>query len=248
MSKSDRWWGKSWNVVTGCYWSQTPEGCRHCWARDMVRRFPHLHADPREPQKSPGFGEVVLHYERLAIPQRRKKPTVYATSLLGDLFHHAVPGEFISDVLAVTELCEQHQFVLITKRYNTAAEYLGKRALWPNKILMASVWDQESTNRAVAALAGLNMQTGLHIEPMLGPVKLPELVISGDEGTSYHRLQWIVAGAENGPGKRPFDPAWALALGDQCKAAGVPFWWKGGPEGQQCAPWGQKEGRKKSNE
>lgn len=39
-------------------------------------------------------------------------------------------------------------------------------------------------------------------------------------------INWIVVGGESGPGARPMHPEWARSLRDQCKAAGVPFFFK----------------------
>jgi hypothetical protein len=41
-------------------------------------------------------------------------------------------------------------------------------------------------------------------------------------------LDHIIVGSETGPGARPFDPSWAISLRDQCRAAGVPFFFKKG--------------------
>ena len=59
------------------------------------------------------------------------------------------------------------------------------------------------------------------IEPMLSP--LPELVLDG--------IDWLILGGETGPGARPMRPEWALDVWRQCKAAGVPFFWKQGSKG-----------------
>ena len=39
-------------------------------------------------------------------------------------------------------------------------------------------------------------------------------------------IDWVILGGETGPGARPMDPAWARSVRDQCKAAGVPFFFK----------------------
>lgn len=39
-------------------------------------------------------------------------------------------------------------------------------------------------------------------------------------------LRWIIAGGETGPGARPAHPDWFRSLRDQCKAHGVPFFFK----------------------
>lgn len=39
-------------------------------------------------------------------------------------------------------------------------------------------------------------------------------------------LHWVIAGGESGSGARPMHPDWVRSLRDQCKAAGVPFFFK----------------------
>lgn len=55
----------------------------------------------------------------------------------------------------------------------------------------------------------------LSVEPLLGPVTLE---LTG--------IDWAITGGESGPRARPFDPAWALAVRDQCRAAGTLFFHK----------------------
>lgn len=40
------------------------------------------------------------------------------------------------------------------------------------------------------------------------------------------QIDWVIAGGESGKGARPMHPDWARGLRDQCKAAGVPFFFK----------------------
>jgi protein gp37 len=40
------------------------------------------------------------------------------------------------------------------------------------------------------------------------------------------RINWVIAGAETGPGARPMNPEWARSLRDQCQAAEVLFFFK----------------------
>jgi hypothetical protein len=39
-------------------------------------------------------------------------------------------------------------------------------------------------------------------------------------------ISWVIVGGESGHGARSFDLAWGRSLRDQCKAAGVPFFFK----------------------
>lgn len=63
------------------------------------------------------------------------------------------------------------------------------------------------------------------VEPMLGPVDLAYTCFNGaDSFGTMPGIDWVIAGPETGPGKRPCDPAWIRDLYEQCRAAGVPFW------------------------
>ena len=47
-----------------------------------------------------------------------------------------------------------------------------------------------------------------------------------DSGKELPVIQWVIAGGESGPGARPLHPDWVRAIRDQCKEAGVPFFFK----------------------
>jgi protein gp37 len=49
---------------------------------------------------------------------------------------------------------------------------------------------------------------------------------SGDGPYRETKLDWVIVGGESGPGSRPMHPGWARSLRDQCRAAGVPFFFK----------------------
>jgi protein gp37 len=56
----------------------------------------------------------------------------------------------------------------------------------------------------------------LSLEPLLGP--LCKLDLSG--------IDWVIVGGESGPRARPMEGRWALDIRDQCRRAGVPFFFK----------------------
>lgn len=93
----------------------------------------------------------------------------------------------------------------------------------------------------------------LSCEPLLGPVDLESMWIDSIHADAAvrplsgyvssdgcyqpwtdkrHRLHWVICGGESGPGARPMHPDWARSLRDQCKADGVPFFFK------QWGQWG----------
>lgn len=248
--KPGQWWDRSWSVVTGCSWpeGQVPEGCRNCWARALARRFPAAHGtDPSLGQTegyqrviagesvAADFGTVLCHPDRLDIPLRVRKSTTWAVSLMGDLFHPDVPSHFIRDVLRVPHLTAQsHRYVVLTKRWDRV-QTVWDYAQYPlvDTIILASVWDQTSTDAACAEFADLPLRWGLHMEPLLGPVDMAKTVTNRIGATMP---SWIVVGPENGPGKRPCDPQWIESIEGQCHAARMPVWRKDN-EGPKEVPW-----------
>ena len=64
----------------------------------------------------------------------------------------------------------------------------------------------------------------LSVEPLLGPLLRMNL----------RGINWVIVGGESGPGARPLErePAlsevegWAVGVRDQCRRAGVPFFFK----------------------
>lgn len=113
----------------------------------------------------------------------------------------------------------------------------------PNVQLGVSVENQETADQRIPLL----LQTPaavrwVSVEPMLEPVDLahrpnPEGVVTSyllpdaglgqvNDGGQGEHIQWVVCGGESGPHHRPMDLAWALALQQQCAAAGVPFFFK----------------------
>lgn len=122
-----------------------------------------------------------------------------------------------------------------------------------------SAEDQESADERVPRLmeaAGRNHKF-VSCEPLLGPVDLsPWLELAtcprcGGSGLSAldfctHAcrqslrrrafclesplgLEWVIAGGESGPGRRPMDDGWARSLRDQCARAGVDYYFKQRP-------------------
>ena len=72
-------------------------------------------------------GDVRTLEDRLTEPLRWRKPRRVFVNSMSDLFHEAVPFEFIDRVWAVMALCPQHTFQVLTKRPERMAEYLNGR-------------------------------------------------------------------------------------------------------------------------
>lgn len=115
----------------------------------------------------------------------------------------------------------------------------------PNVWLGVSVEDQERADQRIPALLETPAAVRfLSCEPLLGPVDLSTLGIEPlcphgsvvTDGACYNcnaerpvegrGLDWVIVGGESGPDARPMHPDWARSLRDQCRTAGVPFFFK----------------------
>jgi protein gp37 len=127
-NSSIEWTDATWNIITGC--TLVDEGCRNCYAaRLAATRLRH------EPSRiglsrmnaageAKFTGEVRFNEKWLDQPLRWTKPRRIFVCAHGDLFHEAVPDEWIDQVFAVMALAPQHTFQVLTKRPDRARAYL----------------------------------------------------------------------------------------------------------------------------
>lgn len=105
-----------------------------------------------------------------------------------------------------------------------------------NVWLGASVEDQATADERIPALLDCPAAVRfLSCEPLLGPVDLyrggwsflhPLRPPPGNKGGWKQGLDWLIVGGESGPKARPMHPQWARSIRDQCREAGVPFFFK----------------------
>ncbi|NIR32923.1 MAG: DUF5131 family protein, partial [Desulfuromonadales bacterium] len=93
MSKNSsiEWTDHTWNPVTGC--SKVSSGCKHCYAETFAERWRGIPGHPYEQ----GF-DLRLRPDRLGKPLTWKKPRMIFVNSMSDLFHEAVPFDFIQRV------------------------------------------------------------------------------------------------------------------------------------------------------
>ncbi len=116
MTTTIEWTERTWNPVTGC--TKVSPGCAHCYAETFAKRFGRNGGS-----YLPGLAEIICHPERLSIPLRRKKPTMYFANSMSDLFHEDVPESFIDAVWIVMGLSPHHTFQILTKRPERMLEW-----------------------------------------------------------------------------------------------------------------------------
>lgn len=93
------WTDATWNPVTGC--SKVSAGCKHCYAEREWPRMTKL--VPAYTGRD--FTDVRTHDDRLDQPLRWRKPRMIFVNSMSDMFHPAVPDDFIDSVLGVMWAC-----------------------------------------------------------------------------------------------------------------------------------------------
>src|ERR1700752_4342353 len=103
------WPDATWNPVRGC--TKISPGCKHCYAETFAERFRGVKDHPFEQ----GF-DLRLVPEKLEEPLRWKKPRQVFVNSMSDLFHEAVPDEYIRRVAGVMIQANHHAYQVLTKR------------------------------------------------------------------------------------------------------------------------------------
>ncbi len=222
------WTDRTWNPVTGC--TKVSQGCKNCYAERLYERFNGPHS----------FKKVLTHPERLQQPLKWKQPSKIFVNSMSDLFHEDVPFYFIDHVFMTMALCNQHIFQILTKRPERMIEYFSNHPaeiLKPGFLPLKNVWlgvsveDQATANERIPLLLQVPASIRfLSCEPLLGQIWLRSVIEQNygkDIYTDYLTgINWVIVGGESGPKARPMHPDWARSIRDQCKEAGVPFFFK----------------------
>lgn len=255
------WTDATWNPITGC--SVVSAGCKHCYAMKLagtrLQHHPSRAGLTQATKAGPVWtGEVRFNEQWLDQPLRWRRPRRVFVCAHGDLFHEAVPDEWIDRVFAVMALAPQHTFQVLTKRPDRMLAYVAQAEMecrdrvkyapiaetlaWPlpNVWLGVSVEDQAAADARIPLLLQCHAAVRwISAEPLLGPVDLRTTTFADERARKLYPailpvpwLDWVVVGGESGEGARPMAPEWARSLRDQCAAAHVPFLFK------QWGAWG----------
>ncbi len=207
------WTDATWNPVTGC--TKITHGCDLCYAERFSERFRDVPGHPFEN----GF-DLTLRPERLSQPLRWRQPKRIFVNSMSDLFHKEVPRRFIDSVFDTMEMASWHTFQVLTKRSSLMVRYLRYRyetMLAPPHIwLGVSVEDERNAVRLRHLKSAQATVKFVSFEPLLGPVGTVDLT----------GIDWAIVGGESGPRARPMAEDWALEIRNQCRTAGVAFFFK----------------------
>lgn len=225
QGSSIEWTNATWNPVAGC--TPVSPGCLNCYAARMALRLAcagavtgcdkYVGTAKRARDGRPVFtGRINLDEDALDLPRRWRKPKLIFVNSMSDLFHEAVPLEFIRRVFAVMEACPQHQFQVLTKRPERTLE-LADELPWAPNVWMGTSVENALYMHRIRTLQKIPAAVRfLSCEPLLGPMrKLP-----------LQDIHWVIVGGESGPGARPMQAEWVEQIRDECVGEGVAFFFK----------------------
>ena len=209
QSSSIEWTDSTWNPLSGC--TKVSPGCKNCYAERMAHRLRAM----GQPRYRNGF-RLTIQEDLLEQPLTWKQPRVIFVNSMSDLFHEAVPEEFIQRVFTTMQAANWHVFQILTKRAERLRD-LADTLPWPENVWIGVSVENESYKRRIDMLRRVSASVRfLSLEPLLGPLNDLDL----------NSLGWVIVGGESGPHSRPVDIAWVRDIRDQCISAGVPFFFK----------------------
>ena len=200
------WCDYTWNPITGC--SPESEGCKHCYAAAMARRF-------RRP-----WGGPVFHPARLSQPAATKRPGRVFCCSTSDIGHGCCRVEWLTQIGEAMNAAPWHQYIVLTKRPNQVRLSQFPSSVWAGvTVEMDRYWTRLSDLRAP-----WTGQVFVSVEPMLEPVSLPKF---------FRPPDWVICGPETGAVARPCRDEWIDALERECVTAGIPFFDKRAGDGRR---------------
>jgi protein gp37 len=219
---SIEWTDTTWNPVAGC--SVLTAGCTNCYAMRMAARLDAMGQDKyrgltrRSGGRAVWTGKIRLDHKSLSLPASWTKPRKVFVNSMSDLFHDAVPVNFISRVWTAMGSTPRHTYQILTKRPDRMASVLsdGRFKILPNVWIGTSVEDA----RVLFRLDDLRKAPGairfVSFEPLIGSVAQASLA----------GIDWAIVGGESGPRAREMKSDWVEEIESLCRSSGAAFFFK----------------------
>ena len=236
-----------WTHHTGNLWwgcTEVHAGCDNCYARVLANRWGEKLWGNDVPRRA-----IKSVWKDLAKYQREAKKVgeihrVFVGSMM-DIFEKSMPVKVDEDgkIIQTTGALRSRlfyeigtgeypnlMFLFLTKRPSNINKYIPE--YWkenpPSNVTFGtSPVDQKTADTLIPQLMNVKGRKFLSVEPMLGPIDFRN--VPGFNSLSIIdelRKMWVICGGESGHHKRPLNLLWARSLRDQCKNAGVPYFFK----------------------
>lgn len=216
------WTDATWNPVAGC--TMATAGCTNCYAMRMAARLEAMGLPKYTglTRKSGGravwTGRVNLDAKALVAPYRWRSPRKVFVNSMSDLFHEAVPDEFIARVWTVMTETPRHTYQVLTKRPARMRQLLSGQGFHraPNIWIGTSVEDGAVLDRIEELRSAPAFIRFISFEPLIGSVGAADL----------RGIDWAIVGGESGPKSRPIEQSWVEEIESLCRASGTAFFFK----------------------
>ena len=200
------WSQESWNWMSGC---EGPGGvlCKGCYAKNIARRLRGRFGYPER-----DYFKVVLHKDKMDLPTRRRKPTVYFSVSMGDwMFAHP---EWRKGALEIMKACPQHIFVTLTKQYNdlwviAVDSPLAVEGVGVVSGQLAQLLSYQIPNNVIIGISVTNREQVQGIDVLRGVPAFTKLVCfeplleDVSDLVDLTGINWIIIGKRTRQGKTP---------------------------------------------
>jgi protein gp37 len=226
-------------IQGGWFCTKPSPGCANCYAelQNLTSRFKNGNGLSFTVSNLP---EMRLKRNMLKDWAKQRKHKKHFVASMTDWLGEWVPDAWAYEILDAMQAAPIQTFLALSKRSERMAQtvprWMNERGFPfvapPNIWLGFSAENQKWFDKrweSIQPLAALGYTIFVSVEPMLGPVVLP------DDFLTLSNQGWVIVGGESGPKSRRMESAWVDGIRDQCTSNGVPFFFK---------QWGGKNKKK----
>lgn len=207
---SIEWTTRTWNPTVGC--TKVSDGCKFCYASILHARLKAMGQE----KYIDDFNTVKIYLPHLMEPYKWKKPCRVFVNSMSDLFHEDIPLWYLKAVFRVMNENPHLQFQVLTKRSERLMQ-LSNELTWTDNIWMGVSVENEKVKFRIDHLRKTGAKVKfLSLEPLL--TALPKM--------NLKNIDWVIVGGESGIKSRPIEEPWVQVILKQCRAQGVPFFFK----------------------
>lgn len=233
------WTHHTFNPWWGC--TKVSAGCKNCYAEKQDARFGESHWGDNADRKFMGeahWRKPIVWNEKAAKAGERHR--VFCSSMSDvlekrqdDKLQNSARERLFGLIAATPHL----DWLILTKRPENFDMLPHLDNIW----LGVSAENQEQADIRIPLLLEQKWAAVRFVsyEPALGPLEIRYFL--GVTGRSFyphkytmkknHGLDWIICGAESGPGRREMDPSWPRRIEVECYLGDIPFFFKQSFEG-----------------
>lgn len=196
-----------WNPLTGC-----TRGCNYCYARRMAYRLRGRYGYPQDDPFA-----VTFHEDRLHEPSQRTKPAKIFTCSMGEMFDPTAKSKWIQDIFFEMMRNPHHTFQVLTKQPGNVLDW---EFTIPDNCWLGISQDGKYTDDSMFHYL-LNIKAKVKFvsfEPLLGPIS--------DLDPNLTDIDWVIIGAQTGPGAVPPKKEWVEGIIKAARDYDVPVFLK----------------------